>query len=207
MLPLTFASSASAITDQYANFSHLKAHEIEGVDYRISSLDTCSDVSIIAIHGGSIEKGTTELAQGLATKGYYDYYSFQGIKKSNNLSLHITSTNYDEPIALNLVGKSSKTISIHGCVGESKETYIGGLDTELAQKIKENLQAAGFIVTNPPASLGGIEESNIANRNLNGRGLQVEVSKVLRESFFNSTGTTTDVFDNYVSALDKALHS
>lgn len=50
------------------------------VDYEIEVNETDSNVTVVAIHGGKIEKGTTELAYALASHNNYNYYSFQGLK-------------------------------------------------------------------------------------------------------------------------------
>ena len=90
--------------DRYANFKELKANEREGVDYEICKRFISSAVAIIAPHGGKIEPGTSELAEGIAGADY-TYYSFKGLKneKGANRELHITSSNFDEPIAVGLV--------------------------------------------------------------------------------------------------------
>jgi phage replication-related protein YjqB (UPF0714/DUF867 family) len=70
---------------------------------------------IMAIHGGGIEPGTSEIA--LATAGYHpatltpaadghglhDFWLFEGLLSSGNGDLHVTASNYDEPIATELV--------------------------------------------------------------------------------------------------------
>lgn len=201
---VSFGSTAFAGGDTYKNFKALSAKEKAGVDYRITSKDTESSVAVIAIHGGSIEKGTTEVASKLAGLGSYDFYTFEGIKKKNNSILHITSTKFDESTARTLVSKSKQTISVHGCVGDDKVTYLGGLDTELGEKIKKNLEAAGFVVKKAPSNLAGVEKNNIANANLSGKGVQLELTRGLRDSFFSKNGMS-DSFNKYVEALKAAI--
>ena len=82
---------------------------------------------VLALHGGGIEKGTSELA--LATAGYHpamlapsidghglhDFWLFEGLLPNGNLRLHVTASNYDDPIAKELVKNAWRCISLHGC--------------------------------------------------------------------------------------------
>ena len=70
---------------------------------------------VLAIHGGGIEGGTSEVA--LAVAGFHpatfaqaadglefhDLWIFEGLLSCCNSKLHVTSTEYDDPIALELV--------------------------------------------------------------------------------------------------------
>jgi phage replication-related protein YjqB (UPF0714/DUF867 family) len=55
-------------------------------------------VAVIAPHGGGIEPGTSELATAIAGDDF-SLYLFEGLKSAGNGELHITSTNFDEPIS------------------------------------------------------------------------------------------------------------
>ncbi|KAF0092381.1 MAG: phage replication protein [Fusobacteria bacterium] len=195
--------------DLYLNYQELSAAKIIGTDYKIVNRKTASSTAVIAIHGGSIEPGTSELADNIAGTNH-DFYSFYGIMSSNNTSLHITSTNFNEPIALDLVQKSRNTLSIHGFSSTSNLTYIGGLDKTLVAKVKTKLKAAGFVVADAPINLAGLETTNITNRNLRKAGVQIEISSSLRASFFSSLTTAgretkTTQFYKYTNAIRAAL--
>lgn len=203
--------TAAHAADLYANYQALSSDKVLGKDYSINKRETRSTTAVIAIHGGSIEPGSTELADYVAAKKH-DFYSFKGIMSSGNSVLHITSTNFDEPAALKLVGLSAKTLSIHGFTGTEKVTYVGGLDQALVAKIKSQLQAAGFIVAEAPEGLTGMDASNIANRNKISAGAQIEVSSALRSTFFASLSTSgratkTTEFYRYADALKAALEA
>ena len=193
----TLVGPASA--DTYANYNALKAHKTINVDYRIESNDTVSSTAVIAIHGGTIESETTQIASAVASKGGYDFYSFEGIKSGS--TLHITSTAFNEPIARALVAKSNKTLSIHGCTGTSLVTNLGGLDKTTGQKVKVALQAAGFKVINAPSSLAGTASANICNSNTIHKGVQLELTKSMR----NQLASNSKAFDLYTTALATAL--
>ena len=175
------------------------------IDYEIEVKETDSNVTVVAIHGGKIEKGTTELAYALASHNNYNYYSFLGLKRTNNFSLHVSSDKFAEAYALEMVSKSKETLSIHGCEGSEEFTYIGGRDTELADKIKESLTKYGFTVKKDnPKNLAGILPDNIVNRNIDKRGVQLEISEGLRTKFLSAD---KDSLQSYVFAISEAINS
>lgn len=210
LLLLSINITTVKAADLYSNFQELSAAKVEGTDYKISSRKNSSNLAIIAIHGGGIEPGTTELADSIAGSSY-SYYSFQGIMSSNNSILHITSTNFDEPIAISLVQSKSRTLSIHGFSGSSKLTYVGGLDKTMIANITNSLQNAGFAVAAAPSNLGGTSTSNIVNKNSRNAGVQIELSTALRASFFSSLtssgrNTKTAEFYKYTKAITEGLN-
>ena len=79
------------MSDKYPDFETLSQHEISGVDYRILVRRATTGFSIVAIHGGGIEPGTSELADAVAGLEF-SFYAFEGLKGSGNADLHITST-------------------------------------------------------------------------------------------------------------------
>lgn len=205
-MAMPFEAKSFAVTDKYNDFKELSLNKEVNIDYRITQSYSDSNIAIIAIHGGDIEKGSTELAYELASLGNFNYYSFEGIKKKDNSFLHITSTNFDEPIALDVVSKSETTLSIHGSSGEGEFTYVGGLDKELVEKIKLSLETHGFTVLDPPKHLAGVHKSNIVNRNARNRGVQLEISEGLRTHFLQPNDER-DMLDKYINALMEALNT
>ncbi|NRQ36517.1 poly-gamma-glutamate hydrolase family protein [Nonomuraea sp. NN258] len=207
--------------DRYRSYADLAAHEKEGRDYRRVQRGpgrahvAHRRVAHIAIHGGAIEAPTTQLADH-AAGGAYAFYSFEGIKASGNGDLHITSTRFDEPRALELVAQSDYTVSWHGAKGSSATTYVGGRDRALARKVAGALRAAGFAVAvTVPAELAGTNPGNIVNRNRRHRGVQLELTRGQRELFFRGGNLSrawiedpanrTKAFYRYVAAVDRAL--
>lgn len=195
---------ATAQADVYKNFKQLKAKQTQNVDYRISYYNGPSSTAVIAIHGGQIEKGTSDMAKEVAKITGSDWYTFEGIKTKNNGVLHITSSHFDEPICKSLVAKSNKTLSIHGFKSSTKITYVGGRDKQLAAKVKASLQKAGFKVGNGPAHLNGDGKYNICNRNAIGKGVQMEISTAQRNAFYKE-GSKTKTFYEFAQALAAAL--
>lgn len=184
--------------DKYKNFEELKNGESLD-NYSIEYKDRSSSVAVIAPHGGKIEFGTTEIAKGIAGTEY-NYYSFVGKKSNNNRDLHIASTNFDEPIGVNLVKDAEKVIAIHGRVGTDESVEVGGLGREFREGIKEELEKAGFIIKNPQHNLKGESINNICNRGKTNSGVQIEISRGLRERLLASD----EKFETFTLAIRKA---
>lgn len=177
------------MADLYGSYAELAAAEEEGVDYRIlSSSPPGATWASIAIHGGGIEAGSGEIAEAVAAGGLMRYYQFDGMKPSGNQDLHVTSTNFDEPTALALVGGARRCLSFHGYTGTAgvAETAIGGLDAEMVARVRARLEAAGFRVITAPSEIAGTNPDNICNKTSTGAGVQLEMSRALRESFFTN---------------------
>ncbi len=204
--------------DKYADFAELAMHEQPQQDYVISVLDRQelgAPAVIIAIHGGRIEFGTSELARSVAGADC-SLYTFEGVKPRRNAGLHITSTNFDEPQARELVGRHSTCVSLHGCSGGRPRVHVGGRDSVLATRIALVLRAAGFEALRPgdhgfAAQLGGVAQANICNATSTGAGVQLELSTGLRASFFTEPGPVdgrpqpTAAFQHFAAALRTAL--
>jgi phage replication-related protein YjqB (UPF0714/DUF867 family) len=168
--------------DLYRNFNELKNNEQRDKDYRIYTRDVGSAITIIAPHGGRIEPGTSEIARKIAAERY-NCYCFEGVKKENNGSLHITSHRFDEPMAVKMVSASRAVVSVHACTGNEKLVYLGGLDIVLKGMISHELKTRRIIV--PPKNRGfqGLSPNNICNRGMNGKGVQLEITRGLRDEF------------------------
>jgi phage replication-related protein YjqB (UPF0714/DUF867 family) len=175
------------MADRYRNFADLAAHEKEGLDFRIRLDERHGRAALIAPHGGGIEPGTSELAEAIAGDDL-SFYAFDGLKKRGNGVLHITSSRFDEPHALALVAASPAVVAIHGELDcPDQIAFLGGLDKELGKRIQTGLEVAGFVVRihdNP--NLQGVDKTNICNRGRSGQGVQLELSRPLRDSFFPS---------------------
>jgi phage replication-related protein YjqB (UPF0714/DUF867 family) len=204
------------MADTYANYADLASHEVEGVDYERRSVPTAGATwCAIAIHGGGIEPGSGEAARAVGAS-LMNHYEFAGIKSSNNSTLHITSTNFDEPNCVAIVTAAKRCISFHGYVGAPgvAETSLGGLDTATGTRVANALRSAGFRVVAASQELNGNDTANIANKTTISAGVQLEMSNALRASFFpngdlsramRDSGQRTDTFNAYVSAVRSAF--
>jgi phage replication-related protein YjqB (UPF0714/DUF867 family) len=194
---------------KYHSFRELAENETENIDYRIRCREGASEMAIVAIHGGGIEPGTTEIAD--ATAGdRHGFYSFSGLKKSGNFVLHITSRRFDEPIGLDIAERSKTVISIHGCGDSDSIVLMGGRNTLLKDKIRKSLEKAGFQVKFS-VRFPGLSPMNICNRCRSGAGVQLEISHGLRSRMFegllrSQRNKTTGVFHQFVDALKQVIH-
>lgn len=150
--------------DIYANFKNLSDFEKEGVDFRVILRRTKSNIVVVAPHSGSIEPGTSEIADAIAGTDYV-FYAFEGLKSSDNGDLHITSVNFDEPRCLELVRSSSWVMTIHGERGAQAIAYLGGRDEKLCVRLRFSFRDHGFNVRDhEDPRLQGRDPSNICNR-------------------------------------------
>ncbi|MGW6309128.1 poly-gamma-glutamate hydrolase family protein [Streptomyces niveus] len=200
------------MADKYANYAALAAAEVEGVDYTRTAVTPAGATwCSIAIHGGSIEPGSGEMAREVAGSRMR-FFEFAGIKSSGNVDLHLTSTVYDEPTGVALVAASRRCLSFHGYAGETDvaETAIGGLDAALVSRVTMALRAAGFTVVTAPSEIAGTNPLNIANKTSSGMGVQLELSRAQRAAFFpggdlsramRDSGQRTPAFYAYAAAV------
>ena len=172
--------------DKYRNFNELMQYEIKGVDYDIQMRCGTSGIAVIAPHGGGIEPGTADIADSVAG-GEHTLYCFIGLKETGNTDLHITSENFDEPIGVRTAEEADFVLTIHGCSGAEEVIYIGGHDLECKKRFSHAIALAGFDAKdNPMSGLAGLKPSNICNRGKTGRGVQIELSRGLREKLFEN---------------------
>jgi phage replication-related protein YjqB (UPF0714/DUF867 family) len=194
------------LTDRYNNFEQLLNSEREGIDFRRVVKKRNSGWLIVAPHGGGIEPGTSEIAAAI-TWFNHSLYTFEGVKKSDNKSLHITSTQFDDPQLLKLLNSSKGTIAIHGCSGSEQIAYVGGLRDEIRDIIIAQLLENGIKATiSSNSSLQGRDNNNICNRNSIGKGVQIELTEGLRSAMFISLTRAgrkirTKLFKTFVSTI------
>jgi phage replication-related protein YjqB (UPF0714/DUF867 family) len=186
------------------SFAALQTNEIIGIDYGIRTCNGRSGIAVMAIHGGGIEPGTTEIAEAVAGKAH-TFYSFSGLKPSGNARLHISSRKFDEPIGLAVARRARTVITIHGCRDTKAITYLGGRHHRLKLQIKQALTASGFAAADS-LRFPGINPKNICNKNRSGMGVQLEISIGMRRHLFEDITRlhrkrTTPDFIAYIHAL------
>lgn len=83
-----------------------------------------------------------------------------------------------------MVEEAERVISIHGEKNTDKEYVIlGGLDHELKRHIAKALEEENFTtIKNPPNAYAATSKKNICNRGKVGAGVQLEISKKLRDT-------------------------
>ncbi len=165
----------------YLSFKELADYEVEGRDYRIriERRDPC--VLIMAPHGGKIEPTTATIAEAIAGMDY-SFYCLEGLKGNGNSALHIGSHLFDEPQALLAIEKADVVITVHGQVDQKHEFVMtGGLHACLRLDIERQLESAGFQTRPPTEGLMGTDPRNICNRGKSKQGVQLEVSRKVRD--------------------------
>lgn len=189
------------MTDRYRNFSELQAHEIKNVDYRIIQRNGKWPVLIMAPHGGRIEPYTSQISDWIAG-GDFSLYIFESVKSDYSRELHITSHNFDEPLALEAVGRADLVLTVHGLRNSTDEfIMIGGLDVDLGNDIKKALHKVGFTVEKSEIKYSGQRPDNICNRGRRGKGVQLEITYALRKRIFEDL----DYQQRFINAVRSTL--
>lgn len=238
--------AVAAADDLYPSNTALYADPAlaEGVDYgrryrRHARYDDSESVAqpysitvVLALHGGGIEPGTSELC--LAIAGYhpadlapapaggpvYDYWTFEGIRSTNNGELHVTSTHCDDPVGRSLAAGARHAVSVHGCTttqaglpGGTAAVLVGGRSAALRNALLAAYAGVGIVAIDATgnAALAGTEPANIVNGTLTGAGAQLELTTPLREAMFTTNtrpqrkNTTTAAFWRFVESTRAAL--
>ncbi|MBH3274081.1 poly-gamma-glutamate hydrolase family protein [Serratia marcescens] len=171
--------------DTYSSFAELKENEAEG-SFNISSeiANRSSVYAIVAPHGGKLETGTTEISLAISREDL-SLYIFNANKRNNNRTLHITSANFDEPQCEKILSNVATVLAIHGARDpktEPKErVWVGGNLRETFEiHLKETLRPLGLLIEINSNFLGK-EPNNICNRGISQQGMQLELTKSLRD--------------------------
>ena len=185
----------------YTSFKTLSEREVGGQDYRIRLELRDPRVLIMALHGGKIESATTEVAEAIAGTEY-SFYSFEGLKAGGNGVLHVESHLFDEPQALRAAEKADIVVTVHGQLDRKEEfVMVGGLDNGLRSEIGYRLEAAGFQTRPPSEGLMGTDPMNICNRGRSRQGVQLEISRKVRDVL----RTDRNKLHTFATAVQKAI--
>jgi phage replication-related protein YjqB (UPF0714/DUF867 family) len=157
----------------------------EGVDFQRDHQDRGSRIVILAPHAGGIEPGTGKLAKTIAGQNY-SYYLFEGLQRKGNQTLHIPSTQFNDPLCLNLLQKTETALALHGTLGTQKNVYVGGLNQSLMACILDHLIERGYQAERDLTDHAGRNPANICNRCSSKQGVQLEISQPLRKTFFKT---------------------
>ncbi len=171
------------LAKDFRSFADLAAAYERDRDYRIVQRQCPgSSVAIVALHGGSIEAHTSDIARDIAGQDF-NLYLFEGLLKAGNFAaLHLASDRFDEPECLALLAACNQVVTVHGCGNAGEVVLMGGWDTGLREAIVLRLRALGLSCEDAPAGLDGLDPRNVCNRGRSGAGVQLELSLDLRRS-------------------------
>jgi phage replication-related protein YjqB (UPF0714/DUF867 family) len=147
-----------------------------------------SRFGFLAFHGGSLERGTAEIAAAAAELAGASLYA---VRQPEDLRWHIPSTLVDpahSPVFSAFLEHVDVVVSVHGYGrrGYSNIVLIGGLNRTLAERAAELLRAAvpshRFVADLHaiPPTLRGVHPENPVNRTRGG-GIQIELPPTLRD--------------------------
>jgi phage replication-related protein YjqB (UPF0714/DUF867 family) len=195
--------------DRYHCFAELTQYETLGEDYCVDMKKGSSGIAVMAPHGGGIEFGTNQVARAIAHPDH-TFWTFNGIKKTGNRILHITSTRFDAPDALTIARAAQTVITLHGCHGDRPLVYVGGRHDPLKDRLCRDLLKAGFNARiSKKEGLRGESPLNLCNRCKTGNGVQLEITTGLRKRMFTPTKSRsikkkTECFRCFTSAVRTA---
>jgi phage replication-related protein YjqB (UPF0714/DUF867 family) len=196
--------------DRYGNMSELFAATREHREFRLHHRAGRSGVAIVAPHGGIMEPGTFEIADAIAG-ARHGFYCFEALVDG----LHVTSHRFDDPTCLRLVRAADHVITVHGCLDKNPHrtesdapdlsVAIGGLDRAFGALMREEIELAGFAIGHRP-ELAGVHPLNICNRGRRGQGVQLELTRSLRDALV-ATRPTGDgsLFSTFTDAVERAI--
>jgi phage replication-related protein YjqB (UPF0714/DUF867 family) len=147
-----------------------------------------SPFGFLALHGGSLERGTAEIARAAAQLAGASLYS---VCQPEDLRWHIPSYHYDpaESAALaRFLDHVYEVVSIHGYGREDgrRTLLVGGANRDLATRAARVLRDAlpGYQVVDDldeiPVALRGVHPDNPVNRSRDG-GIQLELPPRVRD--------------------------
>ncbi|MBC8740620.1 replication protein [Paraburkholderia sp. UCT31] len=173
------------MADKYACFKELQAAEAPGT-FTIFARESHATFAVMAPHGGRIEPGTSEIARAIAGDDLA-LYIFDATKDKSNRDLHITSSRFDEPECLHMLRTVRMVLTIHGEESDADTVFVGGRHPDFPGILRAELAPAGFHVEeHENRHLQGRDPLNICNRGVSGRGMQLELSRGLRQTLFKS---------------------
>lgn len=166
--------------ERYGSYSELAQSMKQGRDFIIELRWGKTGIAVMAPHGGGIEPGTASIARAIADTDHA-YYAFKGVRPANNRQLHIPSTSFDEPRAMEMIERCHTIVTIHGCKSAGRFIYVGGRDSSLKEQMAAKLIGSGYRAEmTSDIALRGEHRNNLCNRGRRGKGLQLEISESLR---------------------------
>ena len=165
------------MADKFKTFAELARHARDGVHWRVTSRQRPSRILVAAPHAGRAEPHTGTIAKAVAG-ATHSLYLFETL----SAGLHVTSHRFQEPRGIAQARQHSRVLTVHGCDNErstSIDVFVGGLDVGLRDAVILELRQAGFDVALDRRTPGKAT-TNICNLGSSGAGVQLEISRRLR---------------------------
>ena len=198
------SAATPAKDDRFESFAELSHVYSRSEAFEILAKRGNSGVLLIAPHGGSIEPGTDKLAAAIAGQEHSLYAFIGKLPAESAWDLHVTSSRFDEPQALELLSEARQVVSIHCCRGSEPCVYLVGLDEDLIEAARVALNRAGFVADfHKSPNLQGVNPLNVCNRGRSAKGLQLEISQGL----FEELDGRPEVYRKLVTTLRELLKS
>jgi phage replication-related protein YjqB (UPF0714/DUF867 family) len=200
--------------DRYRSFTELSQHEVEGLDYTRLILDRSSTITVLAIHGGRIEPGVSTLVSAI-TRDRFNLYEFKGHRRQGpQFDLHVTSTRFDDPVALDITKRALFAVAIHSFWEEDgpdgkplrqgpPRLCVGGRNLWLQNQAVATLSPllpTGTVIEPNCKKFPGAHQRNIVNQ-ARYHGLQLEFSIELIDVLLANPA----LFDAVTSALRQMM--
>jgi len=180
--------------DLYSSFEELAHREEEERDFSITQIFHHSPILIVAPHGGLIEGGTSEIADGIVD-GRLNGYFFNGLTYKSTFDqlykgreggtarrMHLKSTRPQGERLDEALDHAELVVGVHGWWVPSEDLYIGGTQRQVMEALHASLRTEGFsarYATESGFDIRGIHPKNFINRNQ--QGVQIELCYGLRK--------------------------
>lgn len=184
---------------KYSTFQELSGREPRDA-WAINSIWCESPITVVALHGGTIQPGTEAIAHAIAGDDY-NLWWFAGLR-DGGAELHINSARFFHPELDEFASRSDYVISINGFEDRRKIVKLSGGNRALLGRLTDRFSKLGIIVEIDETS--GKNVHNVVNRSRY-YGAQINVSSALRRSFFKWGSQTADLrrfVECVVTALD-----
>ncbi len=197
--------------DKFSSFEALKRH-YKSRDFRVRWVNRQASVTVLSIHGGFLEPGTSAIAAGITGRDH-NLFDFQCLRCDLGLEMHITSTLFRHPRASEMLAVSRAAISIHGMGSQGKPTiWLGGSNWHFKGIVLAALSKQGFDVDPDCPRYRGEDKRNIVNLAAE-HGVQLEISDELMAQLFSVLAfrcdrrplPTTERFTLLIAAMRAAI--
>ena len=209
-----------------------------GTDYDVTVSNKNSSVTVLSFHGGNIESNTSEISNALSNLYAWSRYDLNAHATSACTSvgtyqgnkLHIMSTDFNDPRAVELVSAQPKAVAIHGysdargykkgviCVGgkddAARNAFISYVTNNTAawnanpntyplRPLDATTAAVGTDCGDD--EIRGIADDNLVNRTSSHTGFQLELGKAFRADLVNTSSGYNDLRNLIYGAIREAM--